>query len=361
MRRASHGLVTFAIASACSAPDTNLHEDAGIVDASDSGRAPCLVPPSEFGLGEYLSSKYGLEFLAKMQVWPRTVAVLQGRLYWDEYFVGRVHSSDLDGCAGTVVTDNMSLATSLTSDGESVFWLAGPNSEIVRYHPGSGATQIGTAEIGFGLAVTESDVYGVTSQPCSLVAIPKVGGAARIVSPVFQGAGTLVHGWGNRILFVCGSPTAMYSYDTASGATKKLVERSGQVFIVSLTTTATSIVWGEDACADFFAACPFGIEDRCCGGRVMELDMSTGVTSTIASDPVSRPFAVGVDRRWLYWSNLNAIQRRDRLATTTETVAEHQASVASLVFVGEYVYWANSYAFGDLVEAKGALIRAPRR
>lgn len=344
--------------------------DAGGGDTDDAGSSSdasgendadalgCFVNPADVVDGDYLHNTYGLEYLARPRQWPRTIALLDERIFWSESWGRGVHSVDLDGCNPASASD-MARVYSVATDGVSLFWQA--DGALYSYRPSDGiARRVDSRDFWDSSYVSgTTEHFAVSGTACVLFARPKTGGDWRTVTATLTGTGVGAAARGNTIYFACMDPGAIYAYDAPTGQIDTLIERPRTIH--GLTTTSTSVIWGEDACEP--GSCPFfRVNDPgCCPGRILEFDLVTGRTATIAEDPVSRPYHLAIDGGWIYWSNLTQIHRLRRGEVRSATVAESQAKVLNIVFHADYIYWANSLMFGDVAPLEGVLVRAPRR
>jgi hypothetical protein len=334
--------------------------DAGVLDVFDSSvsKRECGVDPSEIESGSYLSETFGLEFLAARQIWPRSIALLEGRLYWGEaYFTGgSVRSVDTVGCGLATVSMGAD-SRHVSTDGYRVYWLE--NARLRVFDPGSGRVERFDTLLNAGLVLTSSAIFSAGGTPCVLESAPYDGGASRVVTATASGVGVAATLVGSEIAFACTRPAAIFLYDVADDSVRRLVTRPRE--ITAMATTSTAVVWGEDACHDFAAACPMGVEPGCCAGRVLKFDLVTGLTSTVAEDPLSRPFAIAVDDGQIYWSNFSEVRRAKTGTTSGELVADRVARVEGFAFDHQFIYWSAPNFFSDTVQQTGVIVKAPKR
>jgi len=304
-------------------------------------------------------SSFGIEPLVAKQAWPRSLALLEDKLYWGNYRIeSAIQETDIEGCRTTTITPRQFQPTSVSTDGRRIFWVQG-SGDLMAYDPASARTSLLGRDINpfSGLAFDGDEIYSVGGE-CVLRVVRPGTTSASPVTAVQAGRGLSARRVGADIFFTCFQPHTMYAFSPTTGFLRTILRRQTRI-TTFVQTSSTSVAWGEDTCESFFDSCTTLPEPKCCPGRVLVRDFMSGRTATIARDETSSPLSIAANNGVIYWTNFTEVRRANVRSSDNEgeLVAAAQGYPEGFVFDGAYVYWVNPNRRGDFILSDGTVVR----
>ncbi|MFO0725823.1 MAG: hypothetical protein U1E65_18715 [Myxococcota bacterium] len=350
--------------------DVEVEVDTGAVDAGlgdvaspDLDAGICGAPPGDIP-GWDILRPVGVEVLVAKQAWPRSMTLLDNRIFWGNYSINSaIQTVDVQGCHSATVASPQFEPYSVSSDGQRVYWVQG-GGELMAFEPSRNrTTQLASGINPYsGLAFVGTDIYSVGGD-CVLRVVHSGNAQPEDASAAHEGRGLNALASEGMVLYSCTEPNRLFEFNPVTGDSTLLLSRTTR--ITAFVRTSTNVViLGEDTCSSFLDACSTLPRPGCCPGRIISVDVLAGTTSTIALDSVSSPISMTSDGENIYWSNFIEI-RRTRTSSRAGSgliAVPIQGYAESLQVGGDYLYWVNPNRRLDMVNRDGTIarLRLPR-
>lgn len=315
-------------ALACNGGSSNTHQkDSGESIEEDSGTKDAALPldASLPPPPETIVLDASAQQLTNGQNQPRSLALVNGNLYWTSYGVSEVMTMPTDGGAPSILASGQH-AFAIAANSNSLFWVDDLDAGSVFTMPidgGAVQTLATNQEQPFAIVANEDYVYFLDIDSVRIA--PLDGGVLQSISASTQVPSNNLALTATNLYWTSGAVNASVMQSNLDGTNMKTLA-TGQYNPTAIGASAESLYWANYGDIDIMtmplaggnpriiltATAPWGLVvdtsfvycTLISSGKVVALSLD-GTKEVIMADGISNPYALVQDSSKVYWTTYN--------------------------------------------------------